>query len=119
MSPLGDQKDMWLRRAGLGSTALDGFHIFVVNWVLLHTLNCQALTTDMFDLCSQIKYLPQPIQSHTNQIISRCMLCVHCEGCYGCLFLLNLLTRPRPRTLEEAWSEAWSVWGARRTELHT
>ena len=78
MSPLGDQKDMWRdwqRRAGLGSRILDGFHIFVMNWVLLHTLNCQALTTDMFDLCSHIKYLPQPIQSHTNQIISRCKLC--------------------------------------------
>ena len=72
-----------------------------MNWVLLHTLNCQALTTDMFDLCSQIKYLPQPIQSHTTQIISRCMLCMRCSGCYGCLFLLNLLTRPRPQSLEE------------------
>ena len=81
MSPLGDQKDMWRgwqqRIAGLDSRALDGFHIFVMNWVLLHILNCQALTTDMFDLCSQIKYLPQPIQSQTNQIISRCKLCVH------------------------------------------
>ena len=53
-----------------------------------------------FMLSNQI-FTPQPIQSHTNQIISRCMLCVHCEGCYGCLFLLNLLTRPRPQTLEE------------------
>ena len=75
MSPLGDQKDMWRdgqrRRAGLGSRILDGFHIFVVNWVLLHTLNCQALTTDMFDLCSQIKYLPPAYsESHKSNNIT-------------------------------------------------
>ena len=29
------------------------------------------------------------------------MLCVLCSGCYGCLFLLNLLTQPRPQSLEE------------------
>ena len=39
------------------------YMLFVMNLVPLHTLSCQALTTDMFDLCSQIKYLPQPIQS--------------------------------------------------------
>ena len=65
----------------------------------------------MFDLCSQIKYLPQPIQSHTNQIISRIVSCVRTLLRMFWMFIpLNLLTQPRPQTLEEAWRESWGSW---------